>query len=45
MTTIFNNKTLSLTTKNLNPNYFRIDILDENIDEIQKIINNIVKTA
>ena len=45
MTTIFNNKTLSLTTKNLNPNYFRIDILDENVDEIQKIINNIVKTA
>ena len=45
ITTIFNSKPLSLSTKNLNSNYFRIDILDENIDEIQKIINNIVKTA
>ena len=40
-TTIFNSKPLNLTRKNLNSNSFRIDILDENLEEIQNIIKNI----
>lgn len=40
-TTIFNFKPLGLARKGLESNLFRIDILDENIEEIQKQINNI----
>lgn len=38
---IFNSKTLSIQYDDLNIDYARIDILDENIDEI----NNIIKTV
>ena len=38
VTTIFNSKTLSIEPKNFNVNCIRIDILDENIKEINKVI-------
>ena len=41
VTTIFNSKTTCITNINTNVNSKRIDILDENIDEI----NNIAKSA
>ena len=44
VTTIYNSKTTSIEHKDLNVSSVRIDILDENIDEINKIIN-IVKTG
>ena len=44
VTTIYNSKTTSISHKDLNINSVRIDILDENIDEIQEIINQ-VKTG
>ena len=40
-TTIFSHKTISLNTKNIFSDSFRIDILDENLNEIQNIINNL----
>ena len=42
VTTIYNSKTTFLDTSDLNINYYRIDILDENIDEINDIINCIL---
>lgn len=39
ITTIFNCKKLSISSKDFNVNSLRIDILDENIDEINKVIN------
>ena len=39
VTTIYNSKTTFLDVNNLNVNSLRIDILDENIDEINKIID------
>ncbi len=41
ITTLYNSKLTSISTKNFNINYARIDILDENIDEI----NNIIETV
>ncbi len=41
ITTIYNCKKLSISHKDYNVNSLRIDILDENIDEINKIINTI----
>ena len=41
ITTIYNSKTTSIQYKNYNINFARIDILDENIDEINKIIDNV----
>ena len=37
-TTIFNSKKTSISSKNLNVNYIRLDFMDESIDEICKII-------
>ncbi len=39
ITTIFNSKILSIPTKTLNVSSVRIDILDENISEINKIVS------
>lgn len=39
ITTIYNSKTLSLTPTDFNSDSFRIDILDENIDDIKNIID------
>ena len=39
VTTIYNSKTTFLDVTNLNVNSLRIDILDENVDEINKIID------
>ena len=44
VTTIYNSKITSIEHKDLNVSSVRIDILDENIDEINKIID-IVKTG
>lgn len=41
ITTIYNSKTLSIDCGDLNIDYARIDILDENIDEI----NNVIRTV
>lgn len=41
ITTIYNCKKLSISPKDFNVNSLRIDILDENIDEINKIINTV----
>lgn len=42
-TTIFNFKPISINDQNLNSNSIRIDILDENIEEIQNLIDNYSK--
>lgn len=39
VTTIFNSKTTSISPKDFNADFARIDILDESIDEINSIIN------
>ena len=41
ITTIYNSKTTSIEYKNFNIDSARIDILDENIDEINNIIKNV----
>lgn len=41
VTTIYNSKTTFLDVSNLSINYLRIDILDENIEQINNIIKNI----
>ena len=41
ITTIYNCKKLSISPKDFNVNSLRIDILDENIDEINQVINTI----
>lgn len=41
VTTIYNSKTLSIDHNDLNIDYARIDILDENINEINAIINSV----
>jgi len=38
VTTVFNCKTTSISSKDFNINFARIDILDENIQEINDII-------
>ena len=39
VTTIFNSKTTSISPKDFNVDFARIDILDESIDEINSTIN------
>ena len=39
VTTIYNSKITSIEHKNVNVDSIRIDVLDENIDEINSIIN------
>ena len=39
VTTIFNSKNTSISPKDFNIDFARIDILDESIDEINHIIN------
>ena len=41
ITTIFNSKTTSITYEDLNIDYARIDILDENLEEIKNIISTV----
>ena len=41
VTTVFNSKTFSISHRDFNANTIRIDILDENIDEINYILNTI----
>lgn len=41
ITSIYNSKILSISTTDLNLDYARIDIMDENIDEINKIIKTV----
>lgn len=41
ITTIYNSKTTSINYNDFNPDFIRIDILDENIDEINTIINTV----
>lgn len=41
LTTIFNSKTTSITYDDLNIDYARIDILDENFEEIKNIISTV----
>ena len=41
LTTIYNSKTTSITYNDLNIDFARIDILDEDIGEIQNIINTV----
>lgn len=41
LTTIFNSKTTSITFEDLNINYARIDILDENYEEIKNVISTV----
>ena len=41
VTTIYNSKITSITTDEFNVSSLRIDILDESIDEINKIINTV----
>lgn len=41
VTNIYNSKILSISPSNLNLDYARIDILDEDISEINKIINTV----
>ena len=42
VTTIYNSKTTSLTPTDFNINQFRIDIIDESIDQINNIVNTIL---
>lgn len=42
VSTIYNSKTTSISLDGLNCNYARIDILDENIDEINLIISRVL---
>lgn len=42
VTTIYNSKTLSINTSDLNIQNYRIDIIDETIDDIQSAINSIL---
>ena len=44
VTTIFNSKTTSISPKDFNIDFARIDILDESIDEINHIIN-VIKSS
>lgn len=44
VTTIFNSKTTSISPKDFNVDFARIDILDESIDEINSIIN-VIKSS
>ncbi len=44
VTTIFNSKTTSISPKDFNIDFARIDILDESIDEINHIIT-VVKSG
>ena len=41
VTLICNSKTLSISTKDLPINFIRVDILDENIDEINNIVDKV----
>ena len=41
VTTIYNSKTTSISSKDFNVSSVRIDILDESIDEINNIINSV----
>ena len=41
VTTVFNSKTFSISPKDFNANVIRIDILDENIDEINHVLDTI----
>lgn len=41
ITTIYNSKTTSISYKDLNTNFVRIDILDENINQINYITSNV----
>ena len=41
ITTIYNSKILSVKPSEFNTNSFRIDILDEDFEEIQNIINTV----
>ena len=41
VTTLFNSKITSIPSNNFNVNSVRIDILDENIEEINKIIETV----
>ena len=41
VTTVFNSKTISISPKEFNTNAIRIDILDENIEEINTVIDTI----
>lgn len=42
VTTIYNSKTTSISLEGLNCDYARIDVLDENIDEINLIISKVL---
>ena len=42
VTTIFNSKTTSISPKDFNVDFARIDILDESIDEINYCINDAI---
>ena len=42
ISTIYNSKTTFLKANEFNSNFLRIDILDENIDEINDISNHIL---
>lgn len=44
VTTIYNSKILSVDFEDLNVDYARIDILEENISEINEIICNVRKS-
>ena len=44
VTTIYNSKITSISPKDFSINYSRIDILDEDIEQINKIVN-IVKSG
>jgi len=41
VTLVFNSKTLSYSTEDIPINHVRVDILDESIDEINRIINSV----
>ena len=41
VTTVFNSKITSIYPKEFNVDYVRIDILDENIEEINEIIHRV----
>ena len=41
ITTIFNSKTTSISSRDFNIDFARIDILDESMDEINNIINTV----
>ena len=43
VTTIYNSKTTSISPKDFDINFARIDILDEKISEINEIINTVKK--